>query len=92
MSANRTSSGWRRARAAPSAATSEPATQRKTRRGGSAPARRISGEERRRMIAEAAYLLAERRGFAPGREAEDWYEAEAAVDARLASLGIAVED
>jgi hypothetical protein len=35
------------------------------------------------MIAEAAYLRAERRGFAPGYEAEDWLAAEAEVDALL---------
>ena len=28
------------------------------------------------MIAEAAYLRAERRGFAPGHEHEDWFAAE----------------
>lgn len=27
-------------------------------------------------IAKRAYELAERRGFAPGHEAEDWYQAE----------------
>jgi hypothetical protein len=35
------------------------------------------------MIAEGAYLRAERRGFAPGHEAEDWLAAEAEVDALL---------
>jgi hypothetical protein len=35
------------------------------------------------MIAQAAYLRAERRGFAPGGEAEDWLAAEAEVDALL---------
>jgi hypothetical protein len=35
------------------------------------------------MIAEAAYLRAERRGFAPGSEAEDWLAAEAEVDVLL---------
>jgi hypothetical protein len=35
------------------------------------------------MIAEGAYLRAERRGFAPGYEAEDWLAAEAEVDALL---------
>ena len=32
-----------------------------------------------RRIAEAAYYRAERRGFAPGGEELDWYEAEAEV-------------
>ena len=40
--------------------------------------------ERHRQIAEAAFFLAEARGFTPGRELDDWLEAERAVDARLA--------
>lgn len=36
-----------------------------------------SGEERYRWIAHAAYLRAERRGFAPGQEVDDWLAAEA---------------
>jgi hypothetical protein len=43
----------------------------------------VSEDVRRAMIAEAAYLRAERRGFAPGGEAEDWLAAEAEVDALL---------
>jgi len=43
----------------------------------------LSAEARRAMIAERAYLRAERRGFAPGQEAEDWLAAEAEVDALL---------
>lgn len=43
----------------------------------------VSEEARRAMIAQAAYLRAERRGFAPGGEAEDWLAAEAEVDALL---------
>jgi len=35
---------------------------------------------RRAWIAIAAYYRAERRGFAPGREIEDWLEAEREVD------------
>jgi hypothetical protein len=35
------------------------------------------------MIAEAAYYIAEQRGFAPGHEFADWCAAEAAVDASL---------
>ncbi|MGH8285988.1 MAG: DUF2934 domain-containing protein [Steroidobacteraceae bacterium] len=37
------------------------------------------------MISEAAYLRAERRGFVPGREAEDWLAAELEVERLLAS-------
>jgi hypothetical protein len=35
------------------------------------------------QIAEAAYYRAERRGFAPGQEIEDWLAAEAEVLARV---------
>ena len=47
------------------------------------PAVQISEDARRGMIAEAAYLRAERRGFMPGNETEDWIAAEAEVDALL---------
>lgn len=40
---------------------------------------------RRARIAIAAYYRAERRGFAPGRELEDWLEAEREVDRAIAS-------
>ena len=45
----------------------------------------ISEDVRRGMIAEAAYLRAERRGFSGGheKEREDWIAAEAEVDALL---------
>jgi Protein of unknown function (DUF2934) len=49
-----------------------------------APAKaHVSEETRRAMIAESAYLRAERRGFAPGGELEDWMAAEREVDALL---------
>jgi hypothetical protein len=37
-------------------------------------------DERQRKIELAAYYRAERRGFAPGNELEDWLAAEAEVD------------
>ena len=43
----------------------------------------VSLEERHEMVAVAAYFCAERRDFLPGREREDWFEAEAAIDAML---------
>src|SRR5215472_14159801 len=45
----------------------------------------ISEDVRRGMIAQAAYLRAERRGFSGGqdKEREDWLAAEAEVDALL---------
>jgi hypothetical protein len=41
--------------------------------------------ERQAMIAEAAYFRAERHGFTPGHELEDWLAAEQEVEARLAA-------
>jgi hypothetical protein len=35
------------------------------------------------LIAEAAFFRAEKRGFAPGNEEQDWLAAEAEVDAKL---------
>ena len=38
------------------------------------------GVDRMRMVAEAAYYRAERRGFVGGWEQQDWLEAEAEID------------
>jgi hypothetical protein len=43
----------------------------------------LTREGRHQLIAEKAYLRAERRGFVPGHETEDWLAAEAEVDALL---------
>jgi hypothetical protein len=43
----------------------------------------VTEDERRGMIALSAYLRGERRGFAPGGEAEDWLAAENEIDALL---------
>jgi hypothetical protein len=43
----------------------------------------VSPEDRRAMIAEAAYLRSEQRGFVPGHETEDWLAAEIEVDVLL---------
>lgn len=43
----------------------------------------VGPETRAALIAEAAYFRAEKRGFAPGNETEDWLAAESEVDARL---------
>jgi len=39
----------------------------------------ITAEQRYRMIAEAAYYIAEKRGFAPGDPSKDWADAEAQI-------------
>lgn len=44
---------------------------------------RVNEEARRQLISEEAYYTAERRGFAPGGELEDWLTAEAKVDLSL---------
>lgn len=43
------------------------------------PAPAVTSEERERLVARAAYFRAEKRGFAPGCELQDWVEAEAEV-------------
>lgn len=47
-----------------------------------------AGEDRYRMIAEAAYFRAERRGFASGSELFDWLAAEIEVDEILGDTGL----
>ena len=43
----------------------------------------VSAEEVRKLIAEAAYYRAKKRGFTPGHEVEDWVQAEAEVLRRI---------
>ena len=45
----------------------------------------VGPEQRASLIAEAAFFCAEKRGFAPGHEVEDWLAAEAEVDTKLMS-------
>ncbi len=44
------------------------------------------GETRHKMIAEAAYFLAQQRCFADGHAMEDWLKAEARINAILTSI------
>jgi hypothetical protein len=70
--------------ASPPARTDAPRPSARVRRSPTEPARlALTPEARRTMIAEGAYLRAERRGFAPGHETEDWLAAEEEVDALL---------
>jgi hypothetical protein len=48
----------------------------------------ITAEEKRHLIAEAAYFHAERRNFAPGNELQDWLDAEAEIETKLTQMGI----
>ena len=90
--ANRRTSGSPRTAATSaettSARTSGSASRKETAARESSAARSpvsVSTETRRAMIAEAAYLRAERRGFGAGREEEDWLAAEKEVDALLSA-------
>ncbi len=49
------------------------------------PAALIRPEARLAMICDAAYFLAERRGFIPGHELDDWLTAEKQIDLALAA-------
>jgi hypothetical protein len=40
----------------------------------------MTPQARRKLIAETAYFIAERRGFVPGHELSDWIAAERAVN------------
>ena len=68
---------------APSDAAPKAKTARK--RASTVPSRGFaaSAEERRKMIAAAAYYRAETRGFEPGHEHEDWLLAEREIDTIL---------
>ena len=52
---------------------------------------KIDVEKRHALIAEAAYLRSERRGFEPGHEVEDWLAAEAEIDLALTASTKAVQ-
>src|SRR5690348_6684830 len=48
----------------------------------------VTAEQRQRMIAEAAYFLAQRRGFADGDPLQDWLAAEAQIDRAIATQAV----
>jgi hypothetical protein len=43
-------------------------------------------EAKRRLIAEIAYFSAERRGFSPGYELDDWLQAEQEVESSMEAI------
>jgi hypothetical protein len=45
----------------------------------------VGAEVHRQWIETAAYFKAQRRGFAPGHESEDWREAELEISSRIAA-------
>lgn len=51
---------------------------------GTGNAIQVTPEERQRYVSEAAFFIAERRGFSGGSELDDWLQAEAQIDQLLA--------
>jgi len=50
---------------------------------GDAPPSAPDPDERHALVERTAYYFAEKRGFAPGEELDDWLAAEAEVDRQL---------
>lgn len=75
------------AKGATGATGAKPKAVRSKASAGSAVTARAGTEElaevRIELIARAAYLRAEQRGFEPGRELDDWLAAAADIDAQL---------
>lgn len=72
--------------------TKAAAEKKPSKRVAPAPARRkseISPDQRRYHVELAAYFMAERHGFTPGREEEDWLAAEAEID-RMLNAGLLI--
>ena len=65
---------------APPAKSRSRAPRTRRNAGGSGKPGDSTGIEWHRRIAEAAYFKAERRGFLPGLELQDWLEAERDID------------
>lgn len=59
--------------------TTKPKRKAAVRRPAAVP--QVAADAKHRWIAEAAYYRAEQRGFSPGRELDDWLEAEKALNA-----------
>jgi DUF2934 family protein len=66
-----------------SARTARKSTTKKARSSAAQLDSRLDTEKRHALIAEAAYLRAERRGFTPGHEVEDWVAAETEIELAL---------
>lgn len=63
--------------------TRRPSPQAATSPEGTDPPNAAAACMQQAMVAEAAFFLAEARGFAPGHELADWLEAERAVARQL---------
>jgi len=72
--------------AAPKAAAKAPSPRKKSvPMGAGSDAVELSAEDRQRYVSEAAYFIAERRGFSAGSDVEDWLQAESEIDQLLAA-------
>jgi hypothetical protein len=83
LAARKTVAAKKKTAAAPSKSRKKGPTAAKTAK----PRHGIPPEERQRLIAQAAYLRAERRGFSGGSPEQDWLLAEAEIDAMLMKRG-----
>lgn len=73
-----------KAKAAATEAAPPPAKSAKKETAPAKTATQVTPEQRLHYVAEAAYFIAERRGFAGGTEHDDWTEAEVLIDRMLA--------
>ncbi len=62
------------------AAVKKAASKKAVRKKAAAKTKTLSYQERYHKIAEAAYLIAEQKGFRPGNEMDDWLIAEKEID------------
>lgn len=56
--------------------------------GGASASHGVDSSRLEEMIAVAAYFRAEQRGFAPGEDLNDWFQAEAEYLYRVATAGM----
>lgn len=76
-------SGSKKASPSKKASAAPTAKEKPTSKPAASSQRTTSADDRRRMIAEAAYFRAQQRGFMQGDEINDWLDAEREVDLRL---------
>ena len=70
-------------RATPRKTAAASSTPKSPRKDDGASPKGLSNEDLYKLIQETAYFKAKARGFAPGREVQDWIEAEAEVRRRV---------
>lgn len=85
MAEKRTTSGTTKKATGKTSARSHKPAPKGHKTAAAKPTSQVTAEQRWRMIADAAFYRAERRGFTPGGEVNDWLEAEAEIEVLLAS-------